>query len=205
MKIYFYTPETRSAQTAENIRLLLDILSRSGVEVITKEQPVEQAFPDIYRQVERRGESFLDYVDAIVIEGSEADSEVGYLLAYAIAQKMPVMLLLRKGATSRNPLATFGQRLPKQFTLCYYRPETVEDRVVSFLRQLGDIEYQEVPSIKFTLRITPQIEQYLSWKTHNTKITKADFLRKLILDDVIANDAAFQQLRRKRQPSPRRT
>lgn len=197
MKVYFYAPDAKQSPIADNVRAALDILGRSGVEVITKDRPVEQAFPDTYRQIERRGESFLDYVDAIVIEGSEADSEVGYLLAYAIAQKKPALLLLRKGTTNRNPLASFGQRLPKHLTMSFYRPETLEQQLISFLRQLGEIEYQEVPSIKFTLRITPQIEQYLSWKTHNTKITKADFLRALILDDVIAKDEAFQRHRKK--------
>ena len=197
MKVYFYAPDGKQSQTADNVRAALDILGRSGVEAITKDRPVEQAFPDTYRQIERRGESFLDYVDAIIIEGSEADSEVGYLLAYAIAQKKPALLLLRKGMANRNPLASFGQRLPKNLTMRFYRSETLEQQLVSFLRQLGEIEYQEVPSIKFTLRITPQIEQYLSWKTHNTKITKADFLRALILDDVIAKDEAFQRHRKK--------
>lgn len=197
MKVYCYTPDASKPVVVASIRRLLEVLGHTGAEIITKDQPVEKVFPDTYRQIERRGESFLNYVDAMIVEGSEPDSEVGYLLAFAIAQKKPALLLLRKGTALHNPLATFGQRLPTHLSVCYYNDEGLEKRIISFLQSVGDIEYQEVPSIKFTLRITRPIEQYLSWKTRNSNVTKADFLRKVILDDVIAKDELFQSYQKK--------
>lgn len=197
MKVYWYAPETESTAARERCALIAQILGRSGVEVISKDQRVEEAFPDTYRQVERRGESFLDYVDACIIEGSEQDAEVGYLLAYAVAQKKPALLLVARGASARNPLATFGRQIPKNLRLVFYDARSAEKILLSFLGALGQLAYQEVPSIKFTLRITPKIEQYLHWKTHNTETTKADFLRKVILDDIIAQDEAFQRFLKK--------
>ena len=51
---------------------------------------------------------------------------------------------------------------------------------------------KEVPTIKFTLRFTPRAERYLRWKTHNTKVSKADFLRNLI-DASINSDENYQK------------
>ncbi|MBI3956837.1 MAG: hypothetical protein HY340_02505 [Candidatus Kerfeldbacteria bacterium] len=198
MKIYCYITGGDAAAATPDARFLKDVLERSGVQVITKEQPVEQVFPETHAAIERRGESFLSYVDGIVLEGSTPDPEIGYLLAFAIAQKKPALLLLRKGTPNRTPLATFGQKLPQHITVAYYHEASVEKPIITFLSGLGEFEYQEVPSIKFTLRITPQIEHYLDWKTHNTKMTKADFLRKYLLEDIIPNDEDFQQSRKRR-------
>ena len=53
-------------------------------------------------------------------------------------------------------------------------------------------EGKETPTIKFTLRITPRIERFLHWKTHNTKVSKADFLRELI-ERLIDQDEDYQR------------
>jgi hypothetical protein len=58
---------------------------------------------------------------------------------------------------------------------------------------------KEIPRIKFTLRITPTIDEYLDWKSQEVKLKKADFLRDEI-DQLIAKDAEFQKyLERKRR------
>lgn len=49
------------------------------------------------------------------------------------------------------------------------------------------------PSIKFTLRITPRIEKYLSWKIKNTEKTKADYLRGEI-EKIMEEDDEFQNI-----------
>lgn len=205
MKVYFYAPESSSPALVENSRTIADILRRAGVDVITKNMDAAEAFPDSYKQLEQRGQSLLDHVAAIVIEGTEPDPEVGYLLAYAIAQKRPALLLTAKGNVDRNPLQTFGaQQVPKTLSIARYLPAQLEQIVVGFLQELGEIEYLEIPSIKFTLRITPQIERYLHWKTHNTPLSKADFLRKILLEDIIARDESYQRYRRKRKSSDQR-
>lgn len=198
MKLYCYIPDRVAERFPETPKLLTGILERAGVDVITKERPVEDAFPDTFRQVQERGESFLDHVSGIIIEGSEPDADTGYLLAYAVAQKKPALLLLRKGRAAQNPMARFGRRVPDNLVVMQYDDEKCEKALLQFLRGLGDISYHEVPSIKFTLRITPQIEHYLHWKTLNTKLTKADFLRKVILEEIIARDEEFKRYRERR-------
>ncbi len=200
MKIYFYAPDVRSSEAAAQPRAIVDILARAGMEVMTKDTDVATAFPDTYRQVQERGQTFLDHVSALIIEGTNPDPEVGYLLAYAIAQKKPALLLTHKGHARHNPLETFGKqhRLPPTLVQVGYDEGKLESVLLHFLQQLDHIDYIEVPSIKFTLRITPQIERYLHWKTHNTQMTKADFLRKILLEEIIARDEHYQRFRKKR-------
>jgi hypothetical protein len=200
MRLYFYNAETTEKTLADLGAAIHGILERTGATVVTKQQSAQEAFPESYDAIERRGRSFLELIDAIIIEGSTTDPEIGYLLAFAIAQKKPALLLLRKHTSVKNPLTTFGQKVPRNIRVVFYDASNVEKRVLAFLATIGSFEYEELPTIKFTLRITPQIEEYLDWKTHNTKLTKADFLRKIILDDVIAQDATFQAKRKRKSP-----
>lgn len=55
-----------------------------------------------------------------------------------------------------------------------------------------NIDPDKKPTIKFTLRISKEIERYLTWKIHNTDKSKADFLRNLLTEDVIKNDQQYQ-------------
>lgn len=196
MKAYYYTPETSDLAISKGYTIIRGVLERAGISVISKHESLEQALPENYKQVEQQGRSPLEYVDAIIIEGTDADSEVGYLLAYAIAQKKQALLLLRKGKRSRNPLTSFGRQSLKNLKVVYYDDTNAERLVITFLRTLGDISVKEAPTIKFTLRITPVIERFLHWKTHNTQMTKADYLRNMI-EEAIEEDEEFQKYRRR--------
>lgn len=194
MKVLLYMPETDIADLREAFRIARSVLNRAGVTVITADQPPA---PD--------GQSTLDSVDAYIIEGSVPDSEVGYLLAFAIAKKKPTMLLLMKGRLRHNPLETFGQkhRVPPTISQVSYALPRLEPLLLAFLAKYTTLTVVETPSIKFTLRLTEEMEQYLHWKTHNTDRTKAEYLRDL-LQRILDDDAEYQQFKRRRhnRPSP---
>ena len=61
-----------------------------------------------------------------------------------------------------------------------YETKKVSDLVLQFLKSIKGAGFKEIPRIKFTLRITNTIEQYLNYKIHNTKLSKADYLREQI-------------------------
>jgi hypothetical protein len=122
-------------------------------------------------------------------------------LAYAIGQKKPLLHLTRKGHNRQNPLDTFtkSHRLPSSLVMAHYDLKSLERIVVQFLERLDGITFAEVPDIKFTLRITPSIERYLDWKAKNEKISKADYVRKVLNDDVIAKDETYKRSKRTRE------
>lgn len=137
----------------------------------------------------------LDKVDAMVIEGSTPDPEIGYLLAYAIAQKKPTLYLFDRSARRQSILRYLPvRRLPTTMTVKPYAAEEIESLLGTFLMQVALGETGgEVPRIKFTLRLTPQIDRYLAWKVKGTKMSKADFLRKAIVEEIVKKDEEWRK------------
>ncbi len=195
MNLYFYAPQPKSEELTLAYRSIAAVLERTGATIWTRESTAGEAFGGHSRL------SPLERVQAIIIEGSEPDPEVGYLLAYAIAQKKPALLLTLKGHIRQGPLETFGRAhgIPKTLQQAHYLPATAEKSLTTFLERLDAIPYMQIPSIKFTLRITDEIEEFLHWKTHNTKLSKADYLRKAIQEDIMGADEAYKKYRRSRR------
>lgn len=195
MNLYFYAPEPKSEELTQAYRSIAAVLERTGATVWTRESTAGEAFGGHSRQ------SPLERVQAIIIEGTEPDPEVGYLLAYAIAQKKPALLLTLKGRVRRSPLETFGKEhgIPSTLQQAHYLPSTAEKALQTFLERFDTEVFPQIPSIKFTLRITDEIEDFLHWKTHNTKLSKADYLRKAIQEDIMGKDDAYKKYRRSRR------
>ncbi len=203
IRAYFYGPPTDTSRLRESYQLIRRIVKQAGIALSSNTQsPEADLDPEETRLVESRGGSLLDMMNAIIIEGSTADPEVGYLLAYAVAQKRPTLFLAEKGSSGRQILRYLDERkIPKVCQIRTYGPKNLEWILTEFLKTLGEGEVKEIPRIKFTLRITPTIEEYLDWKTRNTKTKKADYLREEI-DHIIQKDDAFQaHLERKRRRS----
>jgi GAF domain-containing protein len=57
--------------------------------------------------------------------------------------------------------------------------------------EAGDKPKKNRPRIKFTLRITDDLEQYLNYKTINTKTSKAEYVRKM-LEEKMKNDKEYE-------------
>ena len=81
--------------------------------------------------------------------------------------------------------------------LHYYSQRTVENFLVDFIDiiETGELR-REVPTVKFSLRFTPRADRYLTWMSRKTRLSKADFLRKMI-DEAITGDEEYQNQLRK--------
>lgn len=193
MKIYLFAPEQSKEKIQNRLQQIQEILEKAGILVTSsfEEEAAEFSSQDL-EKIDESGQTLLDKMNGLVIEASMSSSEIGYLLAYAISQKKPTLYLYEKGTTSKRALKYFsGRNIPNFLLVKSYTPETLEEVVIEYLKLIeSGKEGIEIPSIKFTLRITPKIERYLHWKTHNTKLSKADFLRKII-EDIIAKDENY--------------
>ncbi|MFA6215897.1 MAG: hypothetical protein WC768_05000, partial [Patescibacteria group bacterium] len=123
----------------------------------------------------------------------------GYLIAIALTHHKPILYLCEKGKLINKNLLQLqkDKNTAKFLCLQYYAEKKIEEVVLDFLHQVEKGEGRQLPTIKFTLRITSRIERYLYWKTHNTKISKADFLRERI-EDLIDQDDDYQKFVRKK-------
>lgn len=197
MRLYFFTPQTRERKLVVAYERVQAVLKSASIETTTSAEGAEGLPDDMIKAAEHRSEPLLEQMDALIIEGSSADSEIGYLLAFAIARKKPTLYLTDRTTSSFNPLRYLpAKSLPKNLMLKTYTKEGLEGIVMTFLRSIDAGAIREVPSIKFTLRITPSIDKYLDWKTHNTDGTKADFLREEI-DRMVKDDEQYQKFLRK--------
>ncbi|PJA92547.1 MAG: hypothetical protein CO133_02625 [Candidatus Komeilibacteria bacterium CG_4_9_14_3_um_filter_37_5] len=84
-------------------------------------------------------------------------------------------------------------QVSKLLMVKFFQENNIESRLAEFIDLLengrGD---WELPTIKFTWRISPRIERYLRWKTVNTKKTKADWLREYLLKEIIDKDEEYK-------------
>ena len=195
MKVYFFGPKTDIQNYNRAYEQIIEQLTGAGLEIFSRTESnlVTSISEEKIAEIQMAGESVLNHVDGIVVEATAPDSEIGYLLAHAILQKKPTLCLYQKGAQIKKTLGHLGQKIPEFIIVKPYQKNELENIITEYVKLFGmDPEYSDVPNIKFTLRISQKISHYLHWKTHNTKISKADFLREMI-QEVIKTDEKYKK------------
>lgn len=196
MKMYFYGPETSRRERIEHYELIAKVLKRNGVLLSSNVARREVNLPaEDIAQAEATGQPLLDQMDALIIDGTLSDQQAGYLVAFAITTRKPTLFLYERGIVPELFKHLTAKEIPRWLTVTAYLPKNLEAKVEAFLGTVQGARVREVPRIKFTLRITKSIEQYLVFKTHNTKFTKADWLRAEI-EKLMANDSAWRKFLR---------
>lgn len=184
MKLFVHTTYNHREYLKRLYTRILEVLKDSGVTVITNHDADGNGTltkSDVERMSDA-GENVLDKMDGIVIEASVQDSEVGYLLAYAIAQKKPVLYLYEKHSGAKSVMGYFTTgKIPDSVKIQVYEEQDLPQILSDFLHRIETGENKDVPSIKFTLRITPQIERFLTLKAKQYRTTKADYMRDKII------------------------
>lgn len=191
MRLYFYT--TKEALGKRLMPKLKDTLKRKGVIVVGNGGGAAVFTPEELAQTQARGEILLDKFQMIVIEGSEYDSQVAYLIAFALAHRKPILVLLPKGTTMDHHLRVlqYDKTVGRWLRVDFYNEKNINTLVGEFVEGWMMGLGKELPIIKFTLRLTPTLDRYLAWKGMQIKKTKADFLRRLV-EDLAKHDQRFQ-------------
>lgn len=135
----------------------------------------------------------MEKIDIVVLPASDQDPQTAYTIALALSQKKPVLCLLPKGQRLPESYALLknNRSLAKYLHTCFYTPLNLKEGIYKFLQKIESAERKEVPSVKFTLRITPSMERYLQWKSKKSGLSKADFLRKAIKESIIEKDTEY--------------
>jgi len=184
MRIYFAAENQEGTKRSEINSLIINYLNQSGVMVMSNlsNDNLADFSPQDLERINQSGEVLLEKMDAVIIEGTKSPAEAGYLIALALTHKKPILYLCQKNRPVDRTLARLenSKTATQLFNLSYYTTTNLEKILADFLQTIERGEGKELPTIKFTLRLTPRIDRYLSWKIHNTKLTKADFLREQI-------------------------
>ncbi len=200
MRIYFTADNQAEDKLQKRFSKIIDLLSQLGILVMSNLAGTNLSgfsSADLDR-MDQAGEGMLERMDGLIIEGSSYLPESGYLIAIALAHKKPILYLSDKSRPINKNLLHLKKNkdTARLLNLQYYTDVNLEKVITEFLQQVELGEGGEIPNIKFTLRITPRIERYLHWKTHNTKLSKADFLRERI-EKLIDEDEDYQKFVKK--------
>ena len=176
MKIYFYTnlpvqnPDVVSA---------LSYLKKTGV--------------DLVGNVVSESSEVVEDVDGLIIFGRSFDTRSGYLAALALAQRKDVLILLASGANLDESLAALqkDKSFAKKLRIFYYKKDLV-DRLKDFILSLDTSTLRDMTNIKYTLRLSPKISDYLNWKGERIAMPKADWLRDKI-KQVMEEDLEYKK------------
>lgn len=199
MHVYFYAPDTKLAERRKIVDLVKVACNQADLYLSTNTEPnTIQVSSDVLADSRERDVPLLERMDSFILEGTTADPETGFLLAHAIALRKPTLLLYRRGTVPYVFSRLQRRELPGFVKVVAYDPNGVGVAVTQFLRSIEGIVVRELPRIKFTLRITNSIEEYLHFKTHNTKLSKADYLRERI-EKLMSQDTDWQEYQRKRR------
>ncbi|MFA5995035.1 MAG: hypothetical protein WCW27_02265 [Patescibacteria group bacterium] len=135
----------------------------------------------------------LERVHGIILEITQPTPEMHYLLAQAIILQKPTLCLYSKHNVPRAMLAHLSKKnIPRSILVKSYSERTLEQIVQAFLLTIDrTVSIAEAPTIKFTLRLTPALEQYLEWLARQHNVNKAEQMRAL-LKQIIAADKEYQ-------------
>ncbi len=196
MKLYFSAPP--DLLNKDLVLRLKTTLRAKGITTIMQGGGLSPFTPAELVQNEAGEKGFLNKIQLVVIEGSSASSQVVYLIAFALAHRKPILVLLARGTPLDLHLRTLrrDKTVGRWLRVEFYQEKNIlkliEDFAEHWLEGLG----RELPVIKFTLRLTPTVDRYLAWKGLQVKKTKANFLREIV-EDMAKADQRFQvQLRK---------
>lgn len=132
----------------------------------------------------------LDKADVFIVEVSEPNPQVGYIVAYAISRRKPVFCLYLPKINPED-LAYLSQGISaKLIKIQKYTPEILPTVLEGYLRQK---QKGEISTTKFTLRVPASFVEYLAWKKKQTGRSKASIIRDEFVDRIIEKDKEFQQ------------
>jgi len=147
---------------------------------------------DIKKSISEKKE--FEEFDALVLDGSSQDSDIGYYLAIALAHKKPVLYLLKKGDVidSAVEALTRNKEVKKYIKIVFYSSESLVRKIKSFLQYLDQSIGKELYTIKYTLRLSPRLDRYITWKAQQLKRNKADYIRDHV-NELMKSDTEFRE------------
>lgn len=137
----------------------------------------------------------LSQVDAIILEIGHLSDELQFILAQAIILRKPTLCLYPKNKEPRDIMQMLSKStVPKSIVTRCYTTTNIDQTIDKFLRSFDKtIRLEQIPNIKFTVRLTPALEHYLEWLAKQDHINKADYIRQLLKKSADDN-GTYQQL-----------
>lgn len=149
-----------------------------------------QQLPDLlvqlgYHVVDFDQRTNKEEYDLMLLDGQFSNIDTGYLAAMALSREKTILCLIPKGF----PIPEIFEQLvavksySKLFKPIFYTSGDIDSVLKKVLLDCIPVN-KEKASIKFTLRITPTMEKFIESKSKELALSKADYLRNLIQDQM---------------------
>ncbi len=136
----------------------------------------------------QEGIEAVKMADLLVAEISIQSVGVGYQIATAMQAKIPVLCLLSEEFGLGEPSQIIQASNSPLITIRHYKKANIRTVLEKYFR-----EFRKKSLMKFNFIITPEIENYLNWKSRNGKLSKSEILRSLIKEKIIIPDKEYYE------------
>lgn len=136
-----------------------------------------------------------DSFQAVIIEEYAHPRDTGYLTAFALMKKKPLLYLISKYKLPAQ--ASYVEYLKyvhghgeKRVYVRYYDVLSLQRLISDFVERVQKDPRVDPPRVKFTLRLTEKLEEYLTWKSGRSHKSKAKVIRSAI-DGLMEEDKHY--------------
>lgn len=185
MKAVLIASHSQSKDLGQYYKQINDALVSHGVSVfsghlfseITDTQLADnKQIESWYKEVTQK----IREADAVFIEISYPSTvNVGHIFTQSLDMGKPVVALYKSG---REPVFLRG-KIDDKLTLLEYKETDINTVVTNALDYVSSAQ-----DVRFNFFISPAIGLYLDWVSKHKRIPRAVYLRKLIEEDMRAND-----------------
>lgn len=183
MKVFFTASYEGKEYLQKYYDMVLEAIESTGVEVISPElgnykkllRPIEmhslKSDEQIHYEAIRRG---IMWADAVIIEVSHEDFQLGHEATLAVQDKTPVLCL----SINEN----YGKRIHNRFFFgAKYTKYNVKDIVIDFIVKNKD----ELLSQRFNMFLSKSQVNYLDKMSKTKGFNKSEYLRELLENDMV--------------------
>lgn len=183
MEVYFYSNKNLDSHLSKD---LISYLGKLHIAVNSNLLPSEDS------------SNSLEKSDVVILHDEKIDSKFSYLIASALAYNKKILCIFPKGAKLQTDFEDLVNThdLSKKVDMQFYENDLVY-QVAQFLKLLDAVDTKETFNIKFTLRISKKLADYMNWKSAHRNIKKADWLRHKI-EQMMKNDEEYNDFLKNR-------
>ncbi len=174
MYIVFLAPETKNTQTLKQYGQVVALIKEF------KNNCHDGTFPVNANDLENHAAQLtreIKKADALVVEASESNFNIGRFITLALQQHKPTLLLQK--APGENPLLIGTSRLVsiKQY-------QDIENDIRKHLELFFKIAKKQRLTYRFNIMLSKDINNYVMDKAQSQGMSKADYIRELIVHDM---------------------
>lgn len=126
--------------------------------------------------------------DCLIAEVSIPSSSVGYQIGHALSKRVPTLCLYSKVFGEKKVPQVIGVDDTSFLKVEAYSKKDLPKILKDFFSSISSSRL-----IKFNFIITPEIEKYIDWGAKRYNISKSEFLRQKVIDELIKKDPEFSK------------